>query len=512
MADVAAHPPFAFWPLAIFSALLIGLETTLTTVAGLNPTPNDAARLALDGLEENARKSELGVVNFGSVDSPDVTALANVADEAKTLAVSADTPADVREQAAAIWLMYRDLSVLQEPPTLQSSVRTPIVGLDDLLPAGARKRTEEPNTTAGKRVDGASGGPAPKTPVATGPPPDESSLGDSPTRSALGDVLQAIALGQEPTRESLDALGSVPMSSWLRSRFASYLRSPGDAFDSTSQHALAEREWFAHLYFVLASIGFPGLAGVVLIVLWPFVRRFFPPPPAPRPLPGHEAWWLGWYPVVVWLSVYLGFGYVLADLGRRVGADAVMLQATVQVTAAWLALVALHRVTGGPILTILQPGIAAFDGKLLRPLLWGVTAYGVAVPVVLVFGYLGSFFPLSDPVTRDVIDALTNPSSRASALVLLVSIVALAPVFEEVIFRGILYRYLRLRLGVRRAAVLSAIVFSLVHANPANALPLFGLGLVLSGVVERSGGILPAIVVHALWNASQVALMSVTAG
>jgi membrane protease YdiL (CAAX protease family) len=88
-----------------------------------------------------------------------------------------------------------------------------------------------------------------------------------------------------------------------------------------------------------------------------------------------------------------------------------------------------------------------------------------------------------------------------------VAAVTVAPVVEELLFRGLVLRGLMLRLGFWPAAVVSSVCFGAFHAQSADAGAvlltsangLFGLGLCL--LARSSGRLGPGIGVHALRNA-----------
>jgi ABC-2 type transport system permease protein len=82
---------------------------------------------------------------------------------------------------------------------------------------------------------------------------------------------------------------------------------------------------------------------------------------------------------------------------------------------------------------------------------------------------------------------------------LVVSVLA-APVFEEFIFRGILYRGFRHSVRAPIAVAASALVFALVH--PATtALPVFIMAVLAAGSYERTGWLATPVVVHMTYNA-----------
>ena len=78
----------------------------------------------------------------------------------------------------------------------------------------------------------------------------------------------------------------------------------------------------------------------------------------------------------------------------------------------------------------------------------------------------------------------------ALALLLLTAVV-LAPLFEEVVFRGTLLPVLAARFGSSTAVLLSALVFALAHLSVGELAPLTVLGIGLGLLRLRGGRLLP---------------------
>jgi membrane protease YdiL (CAAX protease family) len=94
-----------------------------------------------------------------------------------------------------------------------------------------------------------------------------------------------------------------------------------------------------------------------------------------------------------------------------------------------------------------------------------------------------------------------------------IAAVVVAPIIEEVAFRGLWLRALMTRWGFWPAALVSSLVFGLLHAHEGSSLPLAGVlvlatgtfGVLQSMLVRRSGRLAPAILVHAAANALALA-------
>jgi len=93
-----------------------------------------------------------------------------------------------------------------------------------------------------------------------------------------------------------------------------------------------------------------------------------------------------------------------------------------------------------------------------------------------------------------------------SQLVLIFGAAVLAPVCEELAFRGHLLSALRLRWRTRDAIWLSALAFAAIHLDPVRFPALLFLGAVYGWMSWRTGSVWTAVVAHAVNNAAATAL------
>jgi len=77
---------------------------------------------------------------------------------------------------------------------------------------------------------------------------------------------------------------------------------------------------------------------------------------------------------------------------------------------------------------------------------------------------------------------------------------AAAPIFEEFIFRGLIYGGLRRSFGPWPATLASAAIFACLHP-PISIVPVFALGVAAAFAYERSRGLLAPMLTHATYNA-----------
>ena len=82
-----------------------------------------------------------------------------------------------------------------------------------------------------------------------------------------------------------------------------------------------------------------------------------------------------------------------------------------------------------------------------------------------------------------------------------------APIVEELVFRGSLYRFLKFRMSKTSAVLISAGVFASIHSNLTGFFPLLILGIFLCLSYEISGNLKVPILMHAIFNLNSVFLI-----
>lgn len=86
-------------------------------------------------------------------------------------------------------------------------------------------------------------------------------------------------------------------------------------------------------------------------------------------------------------------------------------------------------------------------------------------------------------------------------LFFLIAAVVIAPLWEEIVFRGIIYSWIKTKFGQPLALGISSVLFGAIHFHAPAILPLIVLGLCLALAYERTGSLWSAIGLHALFNA-----------
>lgn len=155
----------------------------------------------------------------------------------------------------------------------------------------------------------------------------------------------------------------------------------------------------------------------------------------------------------------------------------------------------------------------AFGMELIRlpsDFIKGAIALLAILPVLLIVTLLFQvvLHLLGVPVSlQDVAFALADEPQRWMRIYFAALAVVIAPVFEELFFRGLILPILARRFGCWVALVFTALLFASIHGHLPSFVTLFGLALALGGAYILTGSLTVAIVMHGLFNAVTVAIL-----
>jgi membrane protease YdiL (CAAX protease family) len=164
---------------------------------------------------------------------------------------------------------------------------------------------------------------------------------------------------------------------------------------------------------------------------------------------------------------------LIQDLGWVIGA--VLLAGTIRKPEAWQ-------------FGFRRPRIGASVG-------WSLIAIGTYIAITVLYTLI------LQPESGEPIETGDRYGTLIGSCVI---IIIVAPLCEEIFFRGFLYRILRGKLGLWPAVVINGSLFGAVHltsGGPLAVAVIAPLGFLLCLVYERSGSIYPCIGLHALNNA-----------
>jgi len=149
--------------------------------------------------------------------------------------------------------------------------------------------------------------------------------------------------------------------------------------------------------------------------------------------------------------------------------------------------------------------------RLLRlprmdPVAWALLGVGPACCWLANQAIISTTDALPGVLTSDPIAELRLAGASTGVVFLLVGVTP--PLFEELAFRGVMLERIHNSFGVRPAAIVVSILFSILHLALLSFVPLAVLALVLASLRLRTGSLWPAIVGHALFNLMTLLLAS----
>ena len=199
-------------------------------------------------------------------------------------------------------------------------------------------------------------------------------------------------------------------------------------------------------------------------------------------------------------------GSVLYDFRGRLGLDASALSALTLLLASAIVFTLAMRFTrtGYGELFHASPASLSATAVLLLPAVFAL------VPVlVLVATGLTDWLVAILPLSRWEEELFAGMAPDTVAAIVLVCV--LAPVLEEMLFRGLILRGFLARYPRWPAIVLSALLFGAAHLNIYQFVVGIVIGVPLGWLYERTRSLLPCIALHAAYNVA-VTWLEVQAG
>jgi membrane protease YdiL (CAAX protease family) len=138
-------------------------------------------------------------------------------------------------------------------------------------------------------------------------------------------------------------------------------------------------------------------------------------------------------------------------------------------------------------------GRAAFPALGLRPANWKYLVFGPLATLALSVAV--SQLGIEPQGMKQVIEFV--PRQVVPSLLLLA---VLAPIVEELVFRGLIYGWIAGRWNTMAGFIVSSLAFAAAHFEPAHVVLVLPLGLLFGWMRRRTDSLLPSLVSHILNN------------
>jgi len=160
--------------------------------------------------------------------------------------------------------------------------------------------------------------------------------------------------------------------------------------------------------------------------------------------------------------------------------------------------------------------INARNLSALKALSIGLLLFLAAFPVIFLVGFgwqallaqlakVGLDLP-QEP--QELVFHLTRNIPVFARISLILMATVIAPIVEELVFRGAIYRFLKSRMNPVLAVLASAILFSSIHFNLVSFPSLIVLGIFLCLAYEITGNLKAPVFLHAIFNINSLLLIS----
>lgn len=130
----------------------------------------------------------------------------------------------------------------------------------------------------------------------------------------------------------------------------------------------------------------------------------------------------------------------------------------------------------------------------------GLSAFGAAIVVVFAMSIITGLLLDAPARSSNSMLFLLMRADSVTDFLWLAALVTLGPIYEEIIFRGLLFSSLNSTASVIGAATISSLMFALCHGDSQGTLILTGLGCVFCAIRYYTQSLWPAVICHSLWN------------
>jgi membrane protease YdiL (CAAX protease family) len=133
------------------------------------------------------------------------------------------------------------------------------------------------------------------------------------------------------------------------------------------------------------------------------------------------------------------------------------------------------------------------------------------IPFTVLSAFLRTSYCSNPLVTNMPLRLVTPEAMLIGNIIVFFSVVVIAPITEELIFRGYMYDIFRRSFGAYIAVGVTALLFALAHmpqlgCEPYAFLAIFALGIIFGLARQKTDSILPPIIFHGIYNFVYIAL------
>jgi len=150
-----------------------------------------------------------------------------------------------------------------------------------------------------------------------------------------------------------------------------------------------------------------------------------------------------------------------------------------------------------PILESLRIKIVSLD-TIQYSLIFSI---GVLIIIDTIDRIIHQIIPTPDYIID--LSGIMQPDSLLGYVFLFLAVVIVAPIGEEIVFRGFLQKFLEEHWkDITRAVLVTSLFFAMIHFNPFWTIQIYILGVLLGFLSWKTKSVIPSIMLHSINNGS----------
>jgi|TARA_R110000824_G_scaffold399963_1_gene606457 membrane protease YdiL (CAAX protease family) len=138
--------------------------------------------------------------------------------------------------------------------------------------------------------------------------------------------------------------------------------------------------------------------------------------------------------------------------------------------------------------------------KLIDLFLSVLVSAAAAAGATLLLNFLIDYFPTKIPEGLESVNELLSTGGGVVLTSFIFAVVIVAPVVEEILFRGILWRAIEKMTSTNVAWAVTSVLFAAAHADIIHIIAVFPLGVLFGYLRKRTNNIWAPMIAHATNN------------
>ena len=146
-----------------------------------------------------------------------------------------------------------------------------------------------------------------------------------------------------------------------------------------------------------------------------------------------------------------------------------------------------------------------FDSFRIKPISFNTVINSIifSAGIIILFDALDRVIHQIVPTPDYIFDLgeIMQPESTLGLIFLFLAVVVMAPIGEEVVFRGFLQKFLEeYWKDIARAVLITSLFFAMIHFNPYWTIQIYLLGVILGFLSWKTKSVIPSIILHSINN------------